>query len=369
MDFSSIYLPFRNLDSAHYIDVYKSHGGYSKLSIGMQGEEILNSNFITRYGKNLSDYWNRFVLPPTKSRALLTNLAVFEPGMFQRRKMILRDPHGLIEGMLLAARSSGADQGYIISPIDDPEIYETIDRVLEETYQDKLWGEHADWSFTLRNIRLPSSAMFEQDSFLLASLHGERPGYPNRKEFLYGLPVHLHRPEEFYAFRWIEYNGAEKFNQLGSKTTPGSYFITVGGSVPKPVVVEVPGGSTIENILEQTGLSPAINGGWFRWGGVLGQWTPWHKVKKLSFELSHGPFKLHDFQYPLMEWFSEEGAAAAKRAMAYYVGDQSCGACLGCSHATSGLVHWNKQELIGLKEVAKCSFFKLAINASIGPSW
>ncbi len=369
MDFSSIYLPLRNLDSAHFIDVYKNHGGYERLKAASPGSEIVKSHFITRYGKSLDSYWNRYVLPPTKSRALLTNLAVIEPGMFHRRKHILRDPHGLIEGMLLAARSSGADQGYIVSPIDDIEISKTIDRAIDEAHHENLWGEQADWAFSLRHIRLPSSAMFEQDSFLLASLHGERPGYPNRKEFLYGLPIHIHRPEEFYAFRWIEYNGAQEFNQLGSKTTPGSYFITIGGSLPSPVVVEVPGGILIEEIMEQAGLSCSLNGGWFRWGGVLGQWFPWHKVKKLPFELVNTPFKLHDFQYPLMEWFSEEGAAAAKRAMSYYVGDQSCGACLGCSHATNGLVHWSKEELLGLKQVAKCSFFKLAINASIGPSW
>lgn len=369
MDLSSIYLPFRNIDSAHFIDVYKNHGGYERLmSIG-PGSEIKKSLFLTRYGRNLDQYWNRYVLPMTKSRGLLTNLASIEPGMFNQRRMILKDPHGLIEGMLLAARASGADHGFIISPIDDLELSTSIDRVLEESHQDKLWGIQAAWSFDFHHIKLPRNAMFDHDDFLLASLHGERPGYPNRKEFLASLPVHIHRAEEFYAMRWIEYQGAEQFNRLGTHTTPGSYLITISGSVKKPSVVEVPGGTMVENILEKSGLGLHINGGWFRWGGVLGQWTPWHKVKKQSFELTSGMFKLYDFQYPLMEWFTEDAASAAKRAMAYYVGDQSCGACLGCSHATSGLIHWNKSQLIGLKEVAKCSFFKLAINASIGPSW
>lgn len=369
MDFSSIYLPFRNVDSAHFIDVYKSHGGYDRIMSLDPGGEISKSNFVTRYGKSLDHYWNRYVLPATKSRGLLTNLASIEPGMFNQRRLILKDPHGLIEGMLLAARASGSDQGFIITPIDDIELSTCIDRVLDETHQENYWGDKSNWAIHFNHIKLPKNAMFDQDDFLLAGLHGERPGYPNRKEFLGGLPIHIHRPEEFYAMRWIEYNGAEKFNLLGSKMTPGTYLITISGSVKKPVAVEVPGGTIIEKIFEQTGLATNINGGWFRWGGTLGQWTPWHKVKKLNFELTSGLFKLHDFQYPLMEWFTDEAASAAKRAMAYYVGDQSCGACLGCSYATSGLIHWDKSQLIGLKEIAKCSFFKLAINASIGPSW
>ena len=369
MDFTSIYLPFRNIDSAHFIDVYKNHGGYDRLMSLEPGQEILKSHFITRYGRSLENYWNRYVLPATKSRGLLVNLSSLEPGMFNQRRLVFKDPHGLIEGILLASRASGADQGYIITPIDDPELSKTIDRVLDEAQQENLWGKHSNWSFHFHHIKLPKSAMFDQDDFLLAGLHGERPGYPKRKEFFNGMPVHIHRPEEFYAMRWIEYNGADKFKSLGSKSTPGSYLITISGSVKKPIVVEVPGGTLIEKIVEQTGLSTSINGGWFRWGGVLGQWTPWHKVKKQEFDLSSGLFKLHDFQYPLMEWFTDEAASAAKRAMSYYVGDQSCGACLGCSYATSGLLHWKKSELLGLKEIAKCSFFKLAINASIGPSW
>src|SRR5690606_28296501 len=106
---NSIYMPFRNVDSAHFIDVCMREGGYAPLFNARAGEELSQARFVTRFGQSLESYWKRMALPPTRPRSLIANLATIEPGMFSTRRLVIRNPHGLIEGILLAARASKAD--------------------------------------------------------------------------------------------------------------------------------------------------------------------------------------------------------------------------------------------------------------------
>tara|TARA_R110000868_G_scaffold204946_3_gene453201 strand:- start:65942 stop:66877 length:936 start_codon:yes stop_codon:yes gene_type:complete len=309
-------------------------------------------------------------LPPTKPRSVLVNLALFEPGMFAMRRMIQRNPHGLIEGLLLAAKATGSDQGFIVSPLEDHSLARMIDRALSESLREGVWGNTEKWSFNIRHIRLPKSLLYDQDSFLLASLSGQRPGYPHRKEFLCAQPVHIHRAEELYALVAMASDSGGEFMSKGSVDSPGVYLVTVGGDVARATTVEAPGGSAVAEIMAASGHDLSTKDGWLRWGGVLGHWYRLREVEAMPFEISHNDrFCLRTFQYPLLEWYSDESALAAKRAMSFFTGDQSCGACLACSRSTTGLSKWSQKEKQVFSSLSKCSFFSRACEASEGPAW
>ncbi len=366
----SFYHPLRHVDSAHFIDVYMKHGGYARLNQPQLIQQLLTSKFLNRNGISLSSYWSRMALPPTKPRSVLVNMASTEPGMFAMRRMIQRNPHGLIEGLLLAAKATGADQGFLVSPIEDSLLAQTIERALGESHREGLWGDTARWSFDIQHIRLPKSLLYDQDSFLLASLSGQRPGYPHRKEFLCAQPVHIHRAEELYALVAMASERGDIFMSKGTVNSPGVYLITIGGEIAKTTTVEVPGGTTIAEIMAASGHDFSMKDGWLRWGGVLGHWYRPDEIEAQPFEISHqDSFCLRTFQYPLLEWYSDESAAAAKRAMSYFAGDQSCGACLACSRSTTGLSKWSQSEKQVFSSLAKCSFFARACEASEGPAW
>lgn len=360
---NSVYLPYRKVDSAHFIDVFMREGGYSTLFKANAGEELTRARFLTRFGLQLETYWKRMVLAPTRSRALIANLATLEPGMFMTRRLVARNPHGLIEGMLLAARASGADAGIIVTPVDDHALGKVIERALLEAKNENMWGDKASWACDLKQVYLPTSALYGDDSFLLSALHGLRPAYPNQVEFLFGDPVHIHRPEEFYAFSWIERFGAETFAKKGSPATPGVYLVNISGNVPKPIVVEIPGATPLVDVLELSGLKSDINSGWFRWGGVLGKWHLWEEIKNTKFELHKPPFLLKTFQYPSIEWFSGSEIDIYRQATGNFVSNQSCGACIGCSQAKHGILNWSTEERVALNKLSKCSFLPLAINS------
>lgn len=366
---SSVYMPFRNVDSAHFIDVYMREGGYAPLFNARAGEELAQVRFVTRFGQSLESYWKRMALPPSRPRSLIANLATIEPGMFSTRRLVIRNPHGLIEGILLAARASKADSAIIVVPFDDSKLLQTLERALAEAKQEKLWGKEASWFCHLKIVVLPGHALYGKDDFLLAALHGMRPAFPNRMEFLFGEPVHIHRAEEFYAFSWIERFGGEEFARKGSNTTPGVYLLNVGGGTPKSVVVEVPGGTNIEKVMSLSGLDHKVSHGHLRWGGVLGRWYNYEQVKEWPFELVSSKLRLDVYQYPCLEWFDDENMILAKYATTNFVSKQSCGACLSCIYADTGIRKWSTEEKRSFSTLAKCSFLPLAIKSVGETSW
>lgn len=366
---NSVYMPFRNVDSAHFIDVYMREGGYSPLFSATAGSELAQARYITRNGQSLESYWKRMALPPTRPRSLIVNIATIEPGMFSTKRLVIRNPHGLIEGILLAARASKADFAVIVVPLNDSKLFQTLERAIAEAKNEKLWGKAANWYCNIKLVSLPAHALYAKDDFLLAALHGLRPAYPNRMEFLFGEPVHIHRPEEFYAFSWIERFGSEKFARKGSITTPGVYLLNLGGNVPHAVVAEVPGGTTLETIMSLTNLGAGTKQGFLRWGGVLGRWYNYEQVKAWPFELSTGKLRLESYQYPCLEWFDRESMLLAKYATTNFVSKQSCGACLACTHADTGIKNWRAEDKKSFAALAKCSFLPLAINSVGESSW
>lgn len=366
---NSVYMPFRNVDSAHFIDVYMREGGYAPLFNARAGEELAQARFVTRFGQSLESYWKRMALPPTRPRSLIANLATIEPGMFGARRLVIRNPHGLIEGMLLAARASKADFAAIVIPLGDAKLAQTLERAIAEAKQEKLWGKEANWYCNIKLVSLPAHALYGKDDFLLAALHGLRPAFPNRMEFLFGEPVHIHRAEEFYAFSWIERLGNESFARKGTITTPGVYLLNIGGKTPQSVVAEVPGGTSLETIMSLSGLDSKTTHGYLRWGGVLGRWYHYEQVKGLAFELMTGKLRLDVYQYPCLEWFDEESMILAKYATTNFVSKQSCGACLACVHADTGIKEWSALDKRSFSALAKCSFLPLAINSVGESSW
>lgn len=365
---NSIYLPFRHIDSAHYIDIYMRAGGYSTLYEAQVGENLSKAKIVTRNGQLLQNYWSRMVLAPTKSRAIVANLATTEPGMYVTKRLVSRNPHGLIEGILLAARATGSDHAVIVVPFNDKSFISTLERAIAEAKEEKLWGAQALWFCDIYLVPLPASSLYGQDDFLLAALHGQRPGHPNRMDFLFGEPVHIHRAEEFYAFSWIERFGADAFAQKGTLSTPGTYLVCISGNVPHPVVVEAPGGASLAKIMQLSGILPEQEEGQLRWGGVLGRWISWQQAKELPFELTHGPLKLKKFQYPVLEWFRDENVELVKSQIADYIAHESCGVCNACAMADTGLFKWSKQQRQTFSKLAKCSFLPLALEVTGGPA-
>ena len=111
-----------DVDRAWEIDVYESKGGYqiAKKHFGRTPpekivEEVKAGNLRGRGGAGFPAGLKWTFLPKDGAKPiyLVVNADEGEPGTFKDRYLLERDPHALIEGMLIAARAIRSAVGFV----------------------------------------------------------------------------------------------------------------------------------------------------------------------------------------------------------------------------------------------------------------
>ena len=110
-----------HLENSHTLKVYQDNGGYASLkkALGMTRDEIINevkaSALRGRGGAGFPTgmKWSFVPKDSPKQKYVVCNADESEPGTFKDRYLMERDPHALIEGMLIAAFALGSETGYI----------------------------------------------------------------------------------------------------------------------------------------------------------------------------------------------------------------------------------------------------------------
>ena len=101
------------------IEAYMAAGGYEQLkrSLGLTTDEIVNeimaSGVRGRGGAGFPTGRKASFLAPPHPRYLVVNADESEPGTFKDRELILRNPHALIEGILIMCWAIRAAQAFI----------------------------------------------------------------------------------------------------------------------------------------------------------------------------------------------------------------------------------------------------------------
>ncbi|MBI3397920.1 MAG: NADH-quinone oxidoreductase subunit F, partial [Deltaproteobacteria bacterium] len=110
-----------NTPDSHRIDVYLKNGGYQALprALKLQTDALIqmvkDSGLRGRGGAGFSTglKWSFITKDPTIPKYLCCNADEGEPGTFKDRAIIEKDPHELIEGMIIACYAIGAAAGYV----------------------------------------------------------------------------------------------------------------------------------------------------------------------------------------------------------------------------------------------------------------
>ena len=114
---------------------------------------------------------------------LCCNADESEPGTFKDRELIHRNPHQLIEGVLVGAYAAGANQAFIYIRGEYEEQADILDAALTEAYARGYAGERilkSDFSCTLVVHRGAGAYICGEETALLDSLEGKR-GNPRLK--------------------------------------------------------------------------------------------------------------------------------------------------------------------------------------------
>jgi NADH-quinone oxidoreductase subunit F len=208
--------------------------------------------------------WSLFAQNPAKPgghKYLVCNADEGDPGAFMDRAMIEGDPHGLIEGMLIAAYATGADYGYVYCRAEYPLAIKRLRIAIQEAEERGLLGDRIlgkNFTFHLKIKEGAGAFVCGEETALMASVMGRR-GMPTLKppfpavSGLFESPTNINNVETYENVAFIISKGAAEFNKYVSNGTIGTKVFALAGKVKRAGLVEIPVGMTIRELVEGIG--------------------------------------------------------------------------------------------------------------------
>jgi NADH-quinone oxidoreductase subunit F len=267
-------LLFRQIDEPGLasIDTYRRLGGYRSIEKAftlMTPEEVLkeleDSGLRGRGGAAFSMGRKASFLPRgDMDKYLCCNADESEPGAFKDRELIQKNPHQLIEGVIIAARAAGANRCFIYIRGEYDLQADILDAAVDEAYEAGYLGE--DVLGTGEQVELvvhrgAGAYICGEETALLDSLEGKR-GNPRLKppfpavQGLYDGPTLINNVETLSNVPHIVASGSAWFKSLGTEQSPGTKVTSVSGDVRRPGNYEVELGIPTRVLIEELAGGP-----------------------------------------------------------------------------------------------------------------
>jgi NADH-quinone oxidoreductase subunit F len=343
-----------------WIDRYMELGGYRALrtalatSPGDLIESVKSSGLRGRGGAGFPTgvKWSFVPQGTGKPTYVVCNFDESEPGTFNNRELVERDPHQLLEGIAIAALAIGCGTAFIYCRGEFLWPGQVLERAIAEAYEGGFLGRGIAGSGTDLDLVLHRGAgayICGEETALLESLEGYR-GQPRLRppfpavEGLYGCPTVINNVETLCNVPHIVERGAEWFASIGTEKSPGTKVVSVSGKVERPGNYEVPMGTPARVVIEE--LAGGVPGGrrlkaWTPGGSSTPFLTEAHLDVGLDFEsiltagsqLGTGGLMVLDEDDCMVE--------AARRLVEFYA-HESCGKCTPCREGT-----WWAERVLG----------------------
>ena len=226
-------------------------------------EEMIASGLRGRGGGGFptGKKWEFTRVEPGEKKYVICNADEGDPGAFMDRSLMEGNPHVVIEGMMIAARAVGADEGYFYVRMEYPLAVKRIRKAVRAAEEHGLLGEDVFGSgHTLRLHVMEGAGAFVcgEETALIASIEGKR-GMPNPKppfpaqKGLWEKPTVINNVETLATVPLIIRDGAPKFRQMGTDLSPGTKTFALTGHVANTGLIEVPFGTTLREIVNDIG--------------------------------------------------------------------------------------------------------------------
>ncbi|HYT27635.1 MAG TPA: NADH-ubiquinone oxidoreductase-F iron-sulfur binding region domain-containing protein [Ktedonobacteraceae bacterium] len=258
------------------LESYRRAGGYVALEKAIREQtpeqviqQVLDARLRGRggAGRPTAEKWRIVRRQDDNIKYVICNAYDADPRSWAARTMLERNPHQVIEGIVLAAYAVGASEAYLFTRSLYLEGLASVQKALEEALDANLVGRDilgTEFSCTINVLGVDIGFMGGEETVQIAMIKGrrgmpeQRPPYPAQ----YGLwdkPTAINSIETLANVPVIVRNGAQAFASVGTSVTGGTKVLTVYDYVPdsEPKVVEVPFGITLREILRHAGYSRA----------------------------------------------------------------------------------------------------------------
>ena len=254
-----------HLPDSHTLRVYRETGGYTAIAKALRmepaaiTEEVKKSNLrgLGGAGFPTGTKWSFIPKGSTAPKYLVVNADEGEPGTFKDRYLLERDPHAVIEGMLIAARAIDSRQGFVYIRGEYVQPWRIFSGAVREAYSAGLLGKNilgSGFDFDVVVHRGAGAYICGEETGLISSLEGKK-GWPKVKppfpaiKGAFGQPTIVNNVETLAAVPHIINRGGEWFAGLGSKTQGGTRLYSVSGHVVTPGVVEASVSITLRSLI------------------------------------------------------------------------------------------------------------------------
>jgi len=269
------------------IECYMRHGGYASLKKALAiapkdlsdgkkmspqeqiREDVKLSGLRGRGGAGFSCglKWSFVDRRSGKPIYLICNADESEPGTFKDRQIIHKDPHQLIEGMIISCFANDVKLAYIYIRGEMPKGAKLLNKALKEARTKGFLGKSilgSGYDLEIHVHRGAGAYICGEETGLIESLEGKRP-YPRIKPpyfpavlGLYMCPTIVNNVETLCNVKHIVAMGGAEFAKLGTPNNTGTRIVSLSGQVKRPGYYEIEvGKATIGQLIND----PAFGGG------------------------------------------------------------------------------------------------------------
>lgn len=278
-----------------------------------------------------------------RGKYFICNLDESEPGVYKDRTIAEKNPHQIIEGLLVGAFAIGAKKAYLYINGHYKKQNEILEIALEQAREKEFIGRGILGSAVDIEIGIFEGAgvyICGEETALINTIEGKRgepklkPPYPPIAG-LFGKPTIVNNAETLANIPYIIRQGAKSYSQIGPNASPGTKLFVIEGAVKNRGIFEAPLGITAQELIYNSLYGGGMENGkefWFaQIGGASGRLVP---AGKLDQPLLYG-----SGEYPLGcgSILVVDKTADLKKFLfswADFFHRESCGKCVPCREGT-----------------------------------
>ena len=259
-------LLFREIDEPGLstIDVYERRGGYASLRSALKTESaelietLKGAGLRGRGGAGFNMGLKASFLPRgDMQKYVVCNADESEPGTFKDRELMQKNPHQLVEGLIIAAFAVGATKSFIYIRGEYELQADVLDAAIAEAYAKGYLGEDilgSGFDLSLHVSRGAGAYICGEETGLLDSLEGKRgnprlkPPFPANAGLFQG-PTLINNVETLSTIPHIVELGAEAYARIGVENSAGTKLVSISGNVQRPGNYEIELGMSSRDIV------------------------------------------------------------------------------------------------------------------------
>src|SRR6059036_569261 len=202
---------------------------------------------------------------------LICNADESEPGTFKDRQIIHKDPHQLLEGMILSCFANDVHLAYIYIRGEFIEGARILNRALSEARAKNFLGKNildSGYDLEIHLHRGAGAYICGEETGLIESLEGKRP-YPRIKPpyfpaalGLWMCPTIVNNVETLCHVKHIVALGAAEYAKLGTPNNTGTRIVSLSGDIRRPGCYEIEVGKvTLGELIHHENFGQGLRSG------------------------------------------------------------------------------------------------------------